>query len=524
MGEETAVSVESKWEVPANIRRLSFALIVISFINFIIAGSFALLMRTDQAGVPATTAQVFYQLLTAHGLGMFVGWQFPFAYGISFFLLAYFLKRPLYSYRMALAASVITMFSFYAMLVSIGMGFAAGWYYLYPLPFYSANAWTAASTALFLASALGTEVGFIVFAYVALRTVYSTKMPGSSQQRFYTQSSLYRFIQSIGLDAYMPTSTWNKLEPLPIPVIGVVVATIVLLFSTPSVMIEQILGLYQITAPPFDVNALLAKNLFWLYGHPIVYFAFFMVIGLYYYLMTTFANRALPSERWARVPWPLLLVSGVGVYSHHLYMDVNQPVWINLFSQSMSYLIGFASGLTVFTLVAVMWRSKFRWSTPSMFIVASIAGWIIGGFIGEEAGTVAFDVYQHNTYVIVAHFHFNALAGVMMASFGILYFLLPLLIHRDFPSKVLGRIHFWASFIGSFGMSTCFLVLGLLGAPRREANVVLQTLGFTTTYAIWLDLALVFALVLGIGQLPFLYNLYKVIRAQKETAGGVPVV
>jgi cytochrome c oxidase subunit 1 len=410
------------------------------------------------------------------------------------------------------------------MLVSIGMGFAAGWYYLYPLPFYSANAWTAASTALFLASALGTEVGFIVFAYVALRTVYSTKMPGSSQQRFYTQSSLYRFIQSIGLDAYMPTSTWNKLEPLPIPVIGVVVATIVLLFSTPSVMIEQILGLYQITAPPFDVNALLAKNLFWLYGHPIVYFAFFMVIGLYYYLMTTFANRALPSERWARVPWPLLLVSGVGVYSHHLYMDVNQPVWINLFSQSMSYLIGFASGLTVFTLVAVMWRSKFRWSTPSMFIVASIAGWIIGGFIGEEAGTVAFDVYQHNTYVIVAHFHFNALAGVMMASFGILYFLLPLLIHRDFPSKVLGRIHFWASFIGSFGMSTCFLVLGLLGAPRREANVVLQTLGFTTTYAIWLDLALVFALVLGIGQLPFLYNLYKVIRAQKETAGGVPVV
>jgi cytochrome c oxidase subunit 1 len=112
----------------------------------------------------------------------------------------------------------------------------------------------------------------------------------------------------------------------------------------------------------------------------------------------------------------------------------------------------------------------------------------------------------------------------MMASFGVLYFLLPLLIHRDFPSKVLGRIHFWASFIGSFGMSTCFLVLGLLGAPRREANVVLQTLGFTTTYAIWLDLALVFALVLGIGQLPFLYNLYKVIRAQKETAGGVPVV
>ena len=521
MAEQAALPAEDKWEVPANIRRLSFIMIAISFVNFVIAGSFALLMRTDQAGVPATSAQTFYQLLTAHGLGMFVGWQFPFAYGISFFLLAYFLKRPLYSYRLAVAASVITLVSIYLLLASIGLGFAAGWYYLFPLPFYSANAWTSFTTALFLISALGAEVGFVIFAYVALRTVYSTKIRGSGQQQFYTQSSLYRFVQSVGLDAYMPTATWKKLDPLPIPVIGVVVAIIVLLFSTPSVMLEQLLGLYQLAAPPFDVNSLLAKNLFWLYGHPIVYLAFFMVIGLYYFLMSTFANRPLPSERWARAPWPLLLVAGVGVYSHHLFMDVNQPLWVNLFSQSMSYLIGFASGLTVFTLIAVMWRSKFSWNTPSMFIVASIAAWIIGGFIGEEQGTIAFDVYEHNTYVVVAHFHFNALAGVMMASFGVLYFLLPLLIHRDFPSKVMGKIHFWASFIGTFGMSSCFLALGLFGAPRREANVVLQTLGFTTTYAIWLDLALIFALILGIGQLPFLYNLYKVIRAPKSEMGGV---
>ncbi|HVP22898.1 MAG TPA: cbb3-type cytochrome c oxidase subunit I [Conexivisphaerales archaeon] len=510
-----AASVQEEWEVPSNVRRLSFALMVVSFVNFIIAGSFALLMRTDQAGVPATSAQVFYQLLTAHGLGMFVGWQFPFAYGIAFFLLSYFLKRPLYSYRLALVASAVTLVSFYLNLVSIGLGFAAGWYYLFPLPFYSAGAWSAASAALFLVTALGAESGFVLFAYVALRTVYSTKLPGVGQQKFYAQSSLYRFIQSVGLDSYMPTATWNRLEPFPIPVIGVVVSVLVLLFSTPSVMAEQLLGLYQIANPPFDLNNLLAKNLFWLYGHPIVYFAFFIVIGLYYFMMSTFSNRSLPSERWARAPWPLLLVAGVGVYSHHLFMDVNQPLWINLLSQWMSYLIGFASGLTVFALIAVMWRSRFSWNTASMFIVASIAAWIIGGFIGEEQGTIAFDVYEHNTYVVVAHFHFNALAGIMMASFGALYFLLPKLIHRDFPSAVMGRIHFWTSFIGSFGMSSCFLALGLLGAPRREANVVLQSLGFTTTYAIWLDLALIFALIIGIGQLPFLYNLYKVIRAPK---------
>jgi cytochrome c oxidase subunit 1 len=516
---EAAVA-EEKWEVPANIRRLSFALIVFSFVNFVIAGSYALLMRTDQAGVPATTAQVFYQLLTAHGLGMFVGWQFPFSFGVAFFILSYFLKRPLYSYRLALAASVVTLGSFYLMLASIGMGFAAGWYYLFPLPFYSQNAWTATTAAFFLLTALGAEIGFVMFAYVALRTVFSTKIKGHGLQKFYSQPGFYRFIQSVGLDAYMPKATWNRLEPLPIPVIGVVVATLVLLFSTPSVMAEQILGLVQIASPPFDVNALLAKNLFWLYGHPIVYLAFFIIIGMYYFLMSTFSNRPLPSERWARAPWPLLLVSGVGVYSHHLFMDVNQPLWINLFSQSMSYLIGFASGLTVFALIAVMWRSRFSWNTASMFIVVSIVAWMVGGFIGEEQGTIAFDVYEHNTYIVVAHFHFNALAGVMMASFGVLYFLLPHLIGRDFPSKVLGRIHFWTSAIGTFGMSSCFLALGLLGAPRRESSVVLQSLGFTTTYAIWLDLALVFAIILALGQLPFLYNLYRVIRPPKVEAGG----
>jgi len=503
---------EGEWEVPSNLRRLSFFLMVVSFVNFIIAGGLALFMRTDQAGLQTTGAQVFYQLLTAHGIGMFVGWQFPFAYGVTFFVLPYFLRRPLYSYRLALASSAITLLGFYLMLLSIAMGFGAGWYYLYPLPFYSAGAWDVFSTALFLAAAVIAETGFIVFAYVSLRTVYSTKIKGGGLDRFYSQPVVYRFIQSVGLDAYMPKATRDKLEPLPIPVVGTVAAVLVLLFSTPSVIAEQLLGLGSIFAPPFDVNALLAKNLFWLYGHPIVYFAFFIIIGMYYYLIPTFANRSLPSRRWALAPWPLLIISGVGVYSHHLFLDITQPLWINLLGQSMSYLIGFASGLTIFTLLATIWRSRFSWNTASMFIIASIAAWMVGGFIGEEQGTIAFDVYQHNTYVVPAHFHFNALAGVVMAAFGIFYFVTPVLLGRDLPSTVLGRIHFWASALGAFGMSAAFYALGVLGAPRREFDVVLQTVSFTASYAIWLDLALVFALMVGIGQLPFLLNLYRALR------------
>jgi cytochrome c oxidase subunit 1 len=513
--------VEQAWEVPQNTRRLSFFLICVSFLNFMLAGALALFMRTDQVGVAATDAQVFYQLLTAHGLGMFVGWQYPFAYGLTFYILARFLKRPLYSFKMALWSGIVTLVGYYLILLSIAVGFGAGWYYLFPLPFYSAGAWSSASVALFMVSALVAEVGFVMFAYVALRTVYSTRIKSAGLGRFYDQPSVYRFMQSVGLDAYMPKATRDKLEPLPIPVVGTVVATLVLLFSTPTVMVEQMLGIVQITSPPFDVNALLAKNLFWLFGHPIVYFAFFIIVGMYYFLMPTFANRPLPSERWARAPWPLLLVSGVGVYSHHLFMDINQPLWVNLFSQSMSYLIGFASGLTIFTLVATMWRSKFNWNTASLFIVTSLVAWMVGGFIGEEQGTIAFDVYEHNTYIVPAHFHFNALAGVVMAAFGTFYFILPELLHRDFPSKVLGRIHFWTSAIGAFGMSGAFLALGLLGAPRREADVVVQSLAFTSSYAVWLDLALFFALVVGIGQLPFLYNLLKVFRGGRSSVKAV---
>src|SRR5579864_7035642 len=103
------------------------------------------------------------------------------------------------------------------------------------------------------------------------------------------------------------------------------------------------------------LNNLVAKNFLWVNYHPIVYFAFFPLIGMYYTLIPIFSGRSL-GGRWSRVPWPLLLVAYVGVYSHHLFLNTVQPFAINFLSENMSMVIGFASGISIFSLFALIWR------------------------------------------------------------------------------------------------------------------------------------------------------------------------
>ena len=172
---------------------------------------------------------------------------------------------------------------------------------------------------------------------------------------------------------------------------------------------------------PGFLNNLVAKNFLWINYHPIVYFAFFPLIGMYYTLIPVFSHRNFSSSRWARAPWPILLISGVGVYSHHLFMDTSQPYLLQLVAQNMSMAVAFGSGISVFTLLALIWRSKYTWTLTGKFLFASIIGWVIGGVMGVENASDALDIYEHNTYVIVSHFHLNGLDGIVLAAFGILY-------------------------------------------------------------------------------------------------------
>ncbi len=492
-----------------------------SFLNFVIAGTLALFMRTDQSGGSALlagfgTAQVFGQLLTAHGLGMFVGWQFPFAYGLCSYVFPKYMNRNLYNER--LLPVIFTLFGagFYAVWLSTILGFGPGWYFLFPLPFHAGPVnpapWGPSEALIFFTGMILTNLSLFTFAYNIFGTAFSNRYNDQyTTAQGMNHSLSAKFAASIGFEAYMPKAVRSRILGYPPAVIAVVVTTLDMVISAPPFFTLLVDGFWTSLNNPSFLTNLVAKNFLWINYHPIVYFAFFPLIGMYYTLIPIFAKRNFASQRWVRAPWPLLLITGVGVYSHHLFMDTSQPFPLQLVSQNMSMAIGVASGISIFTLFAIIWRSKYEWNLTAKFFAASILGWIIGGFLGAEQGNISLDIYEHNTYLIVSHFHFNALDGLIPAAFGVFYWILPEIAHKQWYSKTLGEIHFWGSSVGGFGLAGMFAVMGYVGVPRRQYTPVITSLPFTAGYQPLLLVAFFFAIVVAASQIPFIWNLIRTL-------------
>jgi heme/copper-type cytochrome/quinol oxidase subunit 1 len=504
-------------------RKWSRRLLYLSFLNFIIAGTLALFMRTDQAGSssligPLGTPQVFGQLLTAHGLGMFVGWQFPFTYGLIAYALPKYLKRKLYGERFLPLVFFLFMIGFYLVWASTALGFGPGWYFLFPLPFHGGPAgqapWGPTQALMFFFGMIITNLSLFTFSYIVFGTVFSNKYKDDYNLKPGMNHSLSaKFAGSIGFDAYMPKAVRSRILGYPPAAVAAIVTTVDMIVSAPPFLTLLGDGAWTSMNNPSFLNNLVAKNFLWINYHPIVYYAFFPLIGMYYTLIPIFSKRSFSSSRWAKAPWPLLLITGVGVYSHHLFMDTSQPYILQFMSQNMSMVIGIASGISVFTLLALIWRSKYDWNLTAKFLVASIFGWVIGGIGGVEQGNTALDVYLHNTYAVVGHFHFNGLDGIVFAGFGVLYWILPEISSKQWYSKTLGEIHFWGSIVGGFGLAFTFTAMGYLGVPRRQYLPFNPGLPFTITlnYQFYLDVAFFFAVFVASAQIPFIWNLLKTL-------------
>jgi heme/copper-type cytochrome/quinol oxidase subunit 1 len=494
----------------------------LSFLNFIIAGTFALFMRTDQGGGSALlgsasgvlgSPQVFGQLLTAHGLGMFVGWQFPFTYGLCSYIFPKYMNRKLYNEKLLPWVFWLFTIGFYLVWLSTLIGFGPGWYFLFPLPANGgAGLWGPLEAGIFFGGMIITNLSLFVFAYNIFGTAFSNKYNdeySSSPAKLNSLSA--RFAASIGFDAYMPKSVRARVVAYPPAAIAAVVTTLDMVVSAPPFFVLLADGFWESFKQPTFLNNLVAKNFLWINYHPIVYFSFFPLIGMYYTLIPVFAGRSFSSQRWVRAPWPILLITGVGVYSHHLFMDTVQPYALQIMSEGMTMAVAFGSGISVFTLVALIWRSKYKWTLTAKFLIASIFGWILGGILGVEQGDPALDLYLHNTYAVVSHFHFNALDGIILAGFGVLYWIFPEISGKQWYSKSLGDIHFWGTSIGGFGLAGTFAILGFMGVPRREYSPIIGSLPFTASYQFWLVLAFFFAIVAGAAQIPFIWNIIRTL-------------
>ncbi|MCJ7636268.1 MAG: cbb3-type cytochrome c oxidase subunit I, partial [Nitrososphaeraceae archaeon] len=268
------------------------------------------------------------------------------------------------------------------------------------------------------------------------------------------------------------------------------------------------IGFTYLLNPNFEPNWLFAKDAWWFFGHPIVYFTLFSFLAAAYYYIPKFTKKTVPYDKWAYRPWPFYFIFTLMVFSHHSYMDMPNPIFAQIIATIASQAIIFPSGLTIMTIMMYILRSNIRWNISSFFIVSGIIGWVYGGFTGAETGWWGTDVYLHNTLNIVGHIHLVLLMGSILLGIGLIYAIIADLTKKKL-GKILGLIHLLTTLIGGFGLALMFTYLGFLGFIRREAVIPDQF-----SWALpWL---LFFALTVGIGQIIFAFNLGKtLIRKQK---------
>src|SRR5215216_6499032 len=339
---------------PARGRALVAAYMGITAIVLALLMVFGLLMRASQAGIITVPPDRFYQLLTAHGIGM-VAISGLGGAGVMW----YFLSRHVSLSPMILAANLVCfLVGVVCVLGGIFIGgFAAAWTFLFPLPAHSQGVWGPGAAAAYLVGVLLVGVGFLLLFLDTGRAIISK------------YGSLAR---ALGWPQAFGSSTADAPPP------AVVASTVVTIINIPAIAVGAVIltmSLVNAFAPDFHVNALLAKNLIYFFGHVFINSTIYMAVIGVYEILPIFTGRPWKSSRPFLLAWTATMLMVMSVYPHHLFMDFANPTWASVLGQILSY----ASSLPVLAVtaaatLATVYRSGMKWNVTAGLLFASVMG------------------------------------------------------------------------------------------------------------------------------------------------------
>ncbi len=317
---------------------------------------------------------------------------------------------------------------------------------------------------------------------------------------------------------------------LPVFVWSEMVASVILLLAFPPLEAAAILQLMDRVAHtsfymPKDLvilgqryagsgggQPLLWQHLFWFLAHPEVYVLVLPAMGIVAEIIAN--NTRKPLHGYKTIVFSML---GVGVMSflvwaHHMFISGMTPALSNFFLVT-TMIISVPSVAILTCLIFSLQGGSIRYNVPMLFALAFLPLFGIGGLTGLPLGLTVTDIYLHDTYYVIGHFHFVVVTGSIIALFAGVYHWFPKWFGRKMNDR-LGVIHFWGSVVSMVGIFTPMMIMGLAGASRRlydptaqVHNLVVQPLNVVSTY---------FAAVLGVFQLPFIWNFFhSMFRGEK---------
>ena len=465
------------WLLTRDHKRIAILYMVSVTLFFVLGGIFAFLVRLELM-TPAgdmVTADVYNRLFTMHGVIMVFFFLIPSVPAV----LGNFLV-PLMIGAKDLAFPRVNLLSWYLFVVGGLITVAAillggvdtGWTFYVPYSTVYSNSWVSLTlVGVFINgfSSILTGLNFIV-------TIHRMRAPGLTWFR-------------------LPLFIWSHYATSLIMILGTPVVAITLLM----VVLERTLHL-GIFDPALGGDPVLFQHLFWFYSHPAVYIMILPSMGVISELIATFARKKVFGYHFVAFASLAIAIIGFLVWGHHLFVS-SQSAYAGLVFSALTMLVAIPSAVKVFNWTATLHQGSISRETPMLYALGFIGLFTIGGLTGVMLGTLGVDVHVHDTYFVVAHFHYIMVGGAIMGYLGGLHYWWPKMTGRLYPrfwskiSALLVFVGFNLTFFPQF-------VLGYLGMPRRYWS-------YPPEFQVLNVLSTAGATILGVGYVfPLVYLLY----------------
>lgn len=476
----------SRWLFTTNHKDIGTMYLWFSFAMFLLGGTFALLIRAElfKPGLQLMEPEFFNQMITMHGLVMVFGAIMPSFVGLANWMIPMMIGAPDMALpRMNNFSFWLLPFAFLALASTLFMQGGApnfGWTFYAPL----STTYAPPSVTFFIFAIHVMGASSIMGSINIIATVLNMRAPGMTLMK-------------------MPMFCWTWLITA-----FLLVAVMPVLAGAVTMMLMDIHFGTSFFSAAGGGDPVLFQHVFWFFGHPEVYIIILPAFGVVSQIIPTFARKPLFGYSSMVYATAAIAFLSFIVWAHHMFV-VGIPVAGEMYFMIATMLIAVPTGVKVFNWVATMFRGSISFETPMLFCIAFVILFTTGGFSGLMLALAPVDFQYHDSYFVVAHFHYVMVAGALFSMSAAVYYWLPKWTGRMY-SEAMGKTHFWISFIG-FNL-TFFPqhFVGLAGMPRRIPD-------YNLIFADWNMVSSVGAMIYGASQVLFLFNVVRTIVAGKPT-------
>lgn len=472
----------TRWLFTTNHKDIGTLYLWLSFIMFLVGGVMALIVRAElfKPGLQLLDPNLYNQLVTMHGLIMIFGAVMPAFTGLANWMIPLMIGAPDMALpRMNNWSFWILPFAFTILASTLfmeGGGPNFGWTFYAPL----STTYGPKSTDFFIFSVHLMGMSSIMGAINIIATIFNLRAPGMTMMK-------------------LPLFVWTWL----ITAFLLIAVMPVLAGAVTMMLMDRHFG-----TSFFDAGGggdpVMFQHIFWFFGHPEVYIIILPSFGIISEIIPTFSRKRLFGYASMVYATASIAIISFSVWAHHMF-TTGLALSAQLYFMFATMIVAVPTGVKVFNWVATMFRGALSFETPMLFAIGFLVMFTCGGFSGLMLSIIPADFQYHDTYFVVAHFHYVLIPGAVFGAIAAVYYWIPKWTGKMY-SETLGKIHFWLSAISLNITFFPMHFLGLAGMPRRIPDYALQFADFNRIVSIG-------SFIFGAAQVLFLFIVIKTIRS-----------